>query len=98
MTTIKNIIWITIIALPSVALAQFTELENKFSQYYMDLIVPVGVVLAAIMIVYSGILYTTSQGDPAKTTLAKEFLFGAIIGLIILLSAGWIVDAIVSQK
>jgi len=74
----------------------FSALEDVLAKYYSGLIVPVGIILAAIMIVYAGILYATSQGDPAKTTLAKEFLIGAIIGLVLLLSAGWIVSAIVS--
>lgn len=90
------IFFIITFATPAYAQNEFEPLNKELSKYYKELIVPIGVVLAAVMIIYAGILYATSQGDPAKTTLAKEFLFGAIIGLVLLLAAGWIVSAIVS--
>lgn len=73
----------------------FAKLEDTLSGYYTNLIVPVGLTSAGLVIVYAGVLYTTSQGDPTKISLAKEYLFGAIIGLIILLSAGWIVGQVI---
>ncbi len=79
----------------ALAASDYSRLNDTLSGYYKNIFVPIGVVLAAIMIVYAGIMYATSQGDPAKTTLAKEYLFGAIIGLVILLTAGYIVTAIV---
>ena len=74
----------------------FDALEGTLKGYYIGLVVPIGILLAGLVIVYAGILYATSQGDPTKLTAAKEYLFGAIIGLIILLSAGWIVGQIIS--
>lgn len=89
------IFYLITFATPAYAQNEFEPLNDVLSQYYKNLIVPVGVVLAAVVIIYAGILYATSQGEPTKTTLAKEFLFGAIIGLALLLTAGWIVGAIV---
>lgn len=49
----------------------------SFAQY-------VGVALAIMMIVYAGILYTTSAGDSNKLNTAKEIAIGALIGLAML--------------
>lgn len=51
-----------------------------------------GAVLATLMIVVSGYLYLTSSGDPGKTKIAKEFLFGAILGYVLLLIIGLLLD------
>lgn len=80
------------------AQAEFSGLEATLHDYYIKLFVPAGVLLAGVVIIYAGIVYATSQGDPTKTTLAKELITGALIGLAILLSAGYIVTAIVDYK
>jgi|GEM_PF-1844461 len=77
------------------AFAQFEEVTDQFYLYYSKLIVPTGIILAVIVIVYAGIVYASSQGQPDKLGLAKELIVGALIGLFILLSAGWIVTQIV---
>jgi hypothetical protein len=48
-----------------------------FAQY-------IGVSLAILMIVYSGILYVTSEGDSSKLGTAKEITIGALVGLAML--------------
>ena len=49
-------------------------------------------IVAVIMIIVSGIMYTTSGGDPAKVKKAKDALTVAVIGLIIALLAAVIVN------
>lgn len=98
----KKVAWGTLLLLCSFALpptgraADFSGLETTLSNYYKKLLVPLGILLAAIMIVIGGIMYATSQGDPQKTGRAKELIVGALVGLAILLTAGYIVKAIVS--
>ena len=47
--------------------------------------------IAVAMIVYAGILFLTSQGDPGKITKARQVLTYAVIGLaIILIGSGFI--------
>lgn len=43
--------------------------------------------VAVIIIVVAGFMYTTSGGDPAKLTRAKNAILGAVIGLVVILSA-----------
>lgn len=52
-------------------------------------------VVAAIFIVYGGISYTTSSGDPSKLKKAKDMILYALIGLIIVALAE-IITAFVS--
>ena len=45
-----------------------------------------GIVMVGIVI-YAGILYMMSGGDPTKTATARKWIFNAVIGLVIILSA-----------
>jgi amino acid transporter len=49
--------------------------------------------IAMIFVIYGGILYMTSQGDPAKVEKAKKTLMWAVIGIILIaLSYGIVVS------
>ena len=54
--------------------------------------------LAVIMIIWGGLRYATSAGDPAKVTAAKNTIMYAIIGLIIAFLAfavvNWLLGAV----
>jgi len=71
-----------------------TQLVTFVSWWYWRLILPAGTILAGIMIAYGGILYSTSSGEPTKVGRGKEFIFGAITGLVLLLTAALIIKAI----
>lgn len=82
--------------LPNTCMAgMFDAVERTLSGYYKELFVPLGIFLTAVVVVIGGIMYATSQGDPQKTGRAKELIVGAFIGLGILLTAGYIITAIV---
>ena len=44
-------------------------------------------VVAVIVIIVAGFMYTISGGDPAKLTRAKNAILGAVIGLVVVLLA-----------
>ena len=44
-------------------------------------------VLAVLLLIYGGFIWMTSQGDPDKVNKAKQIIYNAIIGLIIIFSA-----------
>ena len=54
-------------------------------------------VLAVIMIVVSGIMYTISGGDTGKVAKAKNMLTYSIVGLIIVLSAFAITNFVIGR-
>ncbi len=71
----------------------FTELDSLISQIAQFLLV-VSVLIAVIMIVWSGITYMYAGSDTAKVTQAQGRLKSAIIGAVIVLGVGVIIDTI----
>ncbi len=67
--------------------SDFASLVKIIAQWIFNLAIPI----AVAMIVYSGILFLTAKGEPAKVTKAKDVLKYAIIGLaIILIGSGFV--------
>jgi hypothetical protein len=59
-----------------------------------EIILRIGGMLAVGMVIYGGILYIISQGEPDKTKGARTTILNAIIGLVITMSAVAIVNVI----
>ncbi|MFC1656377.1 pilin [Patescibacteria group bacterium] len=70
-----------------------TALDVYLTNIYYILL-PVGGLIALGMLVYAGIMYTTSSGNPEKINKAKEVAVNTIIGLVVLMLAGWILALI----
>ena len=63
---------------------------NSFPQLLKNIATGIGLLigsLATIMIVWAGILYLTSGGNPQKIQTAKTALIYAVIGIVIALAA-----------
>ncbi|MFA5047932.1 MAG: hypothetical protein WC516_02720 [Patescibacteria group bacterium] len=54
-------------------------------------------VIAVLLILYGGFIWMTAAGDPGKVEKAKKILIGAIIGLVIILSAFAIAQFVISM-
>lgn len=68
---------------------------NQMVTNLIQWVIAVVGIVAVAFIVYGGILYTTSSGDPAKVKKAKDTILYAVIGLIIVALAE-IITAFVS--
>lgn len=44
-------------------------------------------IIAVVVIIIAGYIYTTSAGDPAKTKRAKDAILYAVIGLVVIILA-----------
>jgi type IV secretion system pilin len=44
-------------------------------------------IIAVIVIIIAGYMYTTSDGEPSKTKRAKDAIMGSIIGLVVIIMA-----------
>lgn len=65
----------------------FIELIDVLATWLFNLAIPVVVV----MIVYAGVMFLTSRGEPAKVTKARQILLYAVVGFaIILIGKGFI--------
>ena len=70
------------------------SLEDFIKKVINDIVLPIGGVIAVLMIMYAGFLFVTAGGEPAKITKAKDALLYAAIGAAILLGAWVISEAI----
>ena len=60
----------------------------------VDYVAPVAGALAVGAVIYSGVLYIISQGDPEKIAKAKKSLFWSIGGVLVIILAYTIVTMI----
>lgn len=61
--------------------------ETDFGQYISKILtwlVTVVASLAALMFIYAGYVYVTSQGNPEGVTQAKDIIIGVITGVLLL--------------
>jgi hypothetical protein len=76
------------------ARADVNALGDYIANLYNNYLLPVGSVIAVGMLVYAGIKYTTSSGNPDKIAEAKDVFVNTLIGLVVLLLAGLILALI----
>jgi hypothetical protein len=69
-------------------------IEGLINVVLNDILIPIGGVVAVIMVMYAGFLFVTARGNEAQITKAKQALLYAVIGAAILLGAKVISDAI----
>ncbi len=51
--------------------------------------------VAVLMIIYAGYLYITSQGNPDNIKTAKDYIIGALVGLMLIILAGVILRSVI---
>jgi hypothetical protein len=54
-------------------------------------------IVAVIVIIISGLLYTTSQGDASKVKKAKDGILYAVVGLVVVLLAFVITNYVIGR-
>ncbi len=73
-----------------------TNSIDPFIKDIVNILLYVGGVVCVVMIIMSGIKYTTSAGESGKVSSAKNTLVAAIVGLVIIVMAwafvNWIVQ------
>lgn len=66
-------------------------IEGLIETIVNDILLPIGGVVAVLMIIYAGFLFVTARGNEAQITKAKDALLWAVIGAAILLGA-WVIS------
>jgi len=61
-----------------------------------SILLPIGGVIAVLMIMYAGFLYVTARGNSSKIEKAHNALLWAVIGAAILLGA-WVISQAISS-
>lgn len=95
-TALKNLIW-GVIAGGTNDYGVYDGSAANVLEKALNLVYYIGGAIAVVMIVISGLNYTTSSGDPGKMTKAKNTLLYSIIGLVIIIAAWGITKFIVER-
>lgn len=53
----------------------------------LEIVIRLAALLAIFYVVYGGVQYIQSQGDPGKTTQARQTIINALIGVVIAIGA-----------
>ena len=70
-----------------------TNLPDYMKTIY-DFLIVIASLSAVIMVIAGGYMYISSVGDAQKINTAKEMIIGALVGLALLVSAGFIIDTV----
>ncbi len=71
-----------------------THCLTKVPQFIIQLVFVIGVVIAIIFLIYGGIKWILSGGDKTAVETARNHIIAAIIGLIIVVGAFFIIGLI----
>lgn len=69
------------------------EVQDKI-ELAARFLITISIVVAVIMIVYGGIMYMVSRGDPGKSKSAKDIIKNGIIGAAVVLAVGVILQTV----
>ena len=58
----------------------------------IDILLRLGALLAVGMVIYGGVLYTTSNGDPETAKKARGVIINALVGLLIAIMAAFFIS------
>ncbi len=93
-----------LVLLPLIGIAQNLKIDppapglGTDAWEFIDIIIQIitwfVVPVIALVIIYSGYEMATAQGDTKKIESGKKRLYGAIIGLIVILVSGYVIDII----
>ena len=75
------------IQIPNPLRSDIDSIPKLISVVIDDIVIPVGAVIAVLMIMYAGWLYVTARGDKSQVTKARDALLYTCIGAAILLGA-----------
>ena len=102
-----SIIFILFLFLPTISLAlelNYPEIGglkielgmniNQLVAWIYYFIISIGGIAAFLMLVWGGVQYLTSAGNPAQIRDAKDRIFSAILGLVIIFSSYLILKVI----
>lgn len=79
---------------PDYSPPKLVDLFDNFDSL-IDSLIPIGIVLAVVMIILGGYMWMTSAGNPEKIKQAQGTLTWAIIGLVLLLLVGLLIQGLV---
>ena len=78
---------------PTQAVPTATPIQN-IAQFLVSLLFVIGIVIAVAFLIYGGIKWVLSGGDKSAVESARNHIVAAIVGLVIVLSAFFILNIV----
>jgi lysylphosphatidylglycerol synthetase-like protein (DUF2156 family) len=69
---------------------------GKLAQNLLNDAIYLAVFVAALLFAYAGLQYLTNMGNPNKVADAKKIFLRVVVGLLIILTAWFVVDILIS--
>jgi len=66
----------------------------EYVAYGVMMLIAIAIVLVVMVMIWAGINFIVAGGDPGKVSQAKEMIFNAFVGTVLLLSFYWILNTI----
>jgi len=84
---------------PTSGTPQFQSLSDIYLivAAIIDILLRIGAIVAIVMVIYGGIEFITSQGNPDKAKSARSIIINALIGLVIAVTAATVVTFIAGR-
>lgn len=76
-------------------LGQFYNIGSYIGAVIDSYVTPLAVIAALVMITFAGFQYIYSGGSPEAIKLSKELIIGAVLGLVLIFMAGFIIDKLI---
>ena len=100
---------VAVLSLATASQAAAPKIKDRFSVGVLSMVRPIvcgvylglywlGGVVLMFMLVYGGIKYLLSEDDPAERKKAKDIIKVCIIGAILIILTGWVVDLFFSGE
>ncbi|KKU70466.1 MAG: hypothetical protein UX94_C0005G0028 [Parcubacteria group bacterium GW2011_GWA2_47_21] len=67
-----------------------------FLKGFINILLKIGIIVAAVFIIYSGFLFVTAGGDTAALKNARTAFVGAVIGTAVLLGS-WLIATVLNE-
>ena len=81
------------IAPPAQAIPTSTPIQN-IAQFIVSLLFVIGIIIAVAFLIYGGIKWILSGGDKSAVESARNHIVAAVVGLVIVLSAFFILNIV----
>lgn len=84
------------VAYPDIGSFKITK-DSEFIDYVaygVVMLIAIAIVLVVMVMIWAGINFIVAGGDPGKVSQAKEMIFNAFVGTVLLLSFYWILNTI----
>lgn len=73
------------------------DLDNKTVQNVFNIVLGLAGAVAVAFVVFGGVKYMLSQGEPQQTKQARDTILYAVIGIVVVAAAFFLINFVIGQ-